>query len=286
MGRTASNTSSSETTTMAAGEGILIEDNTVKVDDSIVAKDADLSSYTPLSTYTALSTAHSGTVSAVSTNATNISTNTTDISTNTTDISTNTTNISTNTTNISTNTTDVSTNFNYIKELYTEYRLEKKVYSWSKNGEQYLFDVYDDFKVYEFGTNTGTTKKLKDDPLKGACFSMLISFQGYTTHIGGVSASNYLFDGAEIHSSLRMSAFGVIGYIVGTNDGEAPYEHTLPSTYSYHISDIELPTLKVQMKSASGFNDKTYVLKWGSGDVTGTGSTTISIKLVKVSNFI
>ena len=112
---------------------------------------------------------------------------------------------------------------------------------------------------------------------------MLISFQGYT---GEATGSAYLFDEGEIHSSLRMSAFGVIGYIAGTNDGVAPYEHTLPSTYSYHISHIELPTLKVQMKSASDFKVKTYVLKWGSGDVTGTGSTTISINLVKVSNFI
>ena len=263
MVRTVDNTEeTTSSNTLTAGDGILIEDDTIKIDGT-VGKEAD-----------------------ISTNTTSISTNATDISTNTTNISTNTTDISTNTTDISTNTTNISTNFNHIKELYTEYQLEKKAYSWSKNGEQYLFDVYDDFKVYEFGTNTGTTKKLKDDPLNGACFSMLISFQGYTTHIGGVSASNYLFDGAEIHSSLKMSAFGVIGYIVGTNDGVAPFEHTLPSTYSYHVSNIELPTLKVQMKSASDFNDKTYVLKWGNDDVSGTGSTTISIKLVKVSNFI
>jgi hypothetical protein len=167
-----------------------------------------------------------------------------------------------------------------VKESHTHWQKTVTLTSASANAAVTLFDTDDDFTRYEFGTSTGSTDALNSSTLATGCFNLLISFQGYTA--AGI-ANAYLFGSGHIHTNLKVAAYGIPGYNVGTNDTTAPNSVNVPVSQSYHISSVDPPTVRWQAVSAG---PALIQLVWSSTMPTiTTGSTVVTCKLVKIADW-
>jgi hypothetical protein len=167
-----------------------------------------------------------------------------------------------------------------LTELHTHWQNTVTLTRASANTAVTLFDTDDAFTRYEFGTNTGATDALNASTLATGCFNLLLSFQGYTA--AGV-ANAYLFGSDHIHTNLKVVAYGIPGYNVGTNDTTAPNSVNVPVSQSYHISSVDPPTVRWQ---AVGGGPALIQLVWSSTMPTiTTGTTVVTCKLVKIADW-
>jgi len=167
-----------------------------------------------------------------------------------------------------------------LTELHTHWQTSITLTSASPNTAVTLFDTDDAITRYEFGTSTGATDALNGSTLATGCFNLLLSFQGYTA--AGV-ANAYLFGSGHIHTNLKVAAYGIPGYNVGTNDSAAPNSVDVPVSQSYHISSVDPPTVRWQ---AVGGGPALIQLVWSSTMPTiTTGTTVVTCKLVKIADW-
>jgi hypothetical protein len=154
----------------------------------------------------------------------------------------------------------------------------------TSGGEVTIFDTDDDFDVFPYNADTSTTTTLSAADLTTSSFSMLVSFQGFTS---GGAGSSYLFDYTSngIHTNLKLFSSGIIGHNThGGNDGVAPNTLDLATTASVHITGLPLPTMKMVIPAGGAAIQ--YRLKWGTMSLgTVTGTTGVYIKLVRIAGF-
>jgi hypothetical protein len=154
----------------------------------------------------------------------------------------------------------------------------------TSDGEVTIFDTDDEFDVFQYGADTLTNTTLSAADLTTSSFSMLVSFQGFSS---GGAGSSYLFDYASngIHTNLKLFASGVIGHNThGGNDGVAPNTVDLATSASVHITGLAIPTMK--MVIPAGGSAIQYKLKWGTMSLgTVSGTTSVYIKLVRIAEF-
>jgi hypothetical protein len=191
--------------------------------------------------------------------------------------------------NLSTSSDIVRNSINLWEEvtrMNRDYRLDVSLSAtdFTSEGEVILFDTDDTFSVFEFNAATSTTTTLSAADLTTSAFSVLLSFQGFSS---GGAGSSYLFDYASngIHTNLKLFSSGIIGHNThGGNDGVAPNTLDLATTASVHITGLPLPTMK--MVIPAGGNAIQYKLKWGTMSLgTVTGTTGVYIKLVRIAGF-
>ena len=164
-----------------------------------------------------------------------------------------------------------------VTEMHTHWQTSITLTSASPNTAVTLFDTAAALTRYEFGSSTGNTDALNSAALATGCFNLLFSFQGYTP--AGV-ANAYLFGSGHIHTNLKVAAYGIPGYNVGTNDTVAPNSVNVPVSQSYHISSVDPPTVRWQ---AVGGGPALIQLVWSSTMPTiTTGTTVVTCKLVKL----
>ena len=173
-----------------------------------------------------------------------------------------------------------------VTRMNTDYRRDVTLSAsdFTSDGEVTIFDTDDEFDVFQYGADTLTNTTLSAADLTTSSFSMLVSFQGFSS---GGAGSSYLFDYASngIHTNLKLFSSGVIGHNThGGNDGVAPNTLDIATTASVHITGLPLPTMK--MVIPAGGNAIQYKLKWGTMSLGSvSGSTGVYIKLVRISGF-
>jgi hypothetical protein len=191
--------------------------------------------------------------------------------------------------NLSTSSDIVRNSINLWEEvtrMNTDYRRDVTLNSsdFTSDGEVTLFTTDDDFDVFEYGTDTSTTTTLSAADLTTSSFSMLVSFQGFSSTGAG---SSYLFDYSSngIHTNLKVFSSGIIGHNThGGKDGSPPNTLDLPTTASVHITGLPLPSMKMVIPAGGAAIQ--YKLKWGTMTLGAvTGSTGVYIKLVRIAGF-